>query len=177
VSGRIPVVDVQPAVDGGQYPAKAVVGERFVVSATVFREGHDAVNAEVVLTGPDGRTRPRVRLQPGSTGTDRWSATVSADVVGSWTLHVEAWGDPFATWRHDAGIKVPAGLDVELMLEEGARLFERAGRKGPKHPDRPLLLETARSLRDASRPGAPRSPGRAPTPASRPRPVSTSSSC
>ncbi|MDQ3450516.1 MAG: alpha-1,4-glucan--maltose-1-phosphate maltosyltransferase [Actinomycetota bacterium] len=153
MSGRIPIVDVQPAVDCGQYPAKAVVGERFVVSATVFREGHDAVNAEVVLTGPDGRTRPRVRLQPGRPGTDRWSAVVSADEVGSWTYHVEAWGDPFATWRHDAGIKVPASLDVELMLEEGARLFEQAAKKVPRQNGRELLLETARSLRDASRPG------------------------
>ena len=153
MSGRIPIVDVQPVVDCGQYAAKAVVGERFVVSATVFREGHDAVNADVVLTGPDGKARPRVRMQPGSPGTDRWSAVVSPDAVGNWTIHVEAWSDPFASWRHDAGIKVPAGLDVELMLEEGARLFERAGRKGPKHPGRELMLETSRSLRDASRPG------------------------
>ena len=52
--GRIPVLDVRPQVQHGRRPAKAVVGEAFEVSATVFREGHDAVAANVVLTGPDG---------------------------------------------------------------------------------------------------------------------------
>ena len=52
--GRIPVLDVRPCVDNGARPAKCVVDEEFPVTATVFREGHDAVNASVVLTDPDG---------------------------------------------------------------------------------------------------------------------------
>src|SRR6478735_7153547 len=48
--GRIPVLDVRPLVDCGRRPAKAVAGETFQVTATVFREGHDAVAANVVLT-------------------------------------------------------------------------------------------------------------------------------
>ena len=47
--GRIPVVDVQPVVAGGQRPAKAVTGESFEVSATVFREGHHMLGAAAVL--------------------------------------------------------------------------------------------------------------------------------
>jgi starch synthase (maltosyl-transferring) len=35
--GRIPITDISPVVDCGQWPAKAVAGETFVVSATVFR--------------------------------------------------------------------------------------------------------------------------------------------
>ncbi|MGW7299461.1 maltotransferase domain-containing protein, partial [Streptomyces sp. NPDC054829] len=56
--GRIPVRHVQPAVECGRRPAKAVVGETFLVSATVFREGHDAVAANVVLRDPLGRPGP-----------------------------------------------------------------------------------------------------------------------
>ena len=63
--GRIPVMDVSPVVEGGRYPAKATVGESFPVRATVFREGHDALNADVVLTGPDGVRRPWVRMTAG----------------------------------------------------------------------------------------------------------------
>ncbi|MCW2842123.1 MAG: alpha amylase, catalytic region, partial [Nocardioides sp.] len=55
--GRIPVMNVMPVVDLGRLPAKATVGEPFPVSATVFREGHDKLGAEVVLTGPDGSRR------------------------------------------------------------------------------------------------------------------------
>lgn len=59
--GRIPVLDVRPAVDCGARPAKAVVDEVFEISATVFREGHDALSAHVVLRDPKGRLRPPCR--------------------------------------------------------------------------------------------------------------------
>ncbi|NEV92083.1 DUF3416 domain-containing protein, partial [Streptomyces tendae] len=58
VVGRIPVLDVRPVVQRGRRPAKAVTGESFEVSATVFREGHDAVAANVVLKDPEGRPGP-----------------------------------------------------------------------------------------------------------------------
>ncbi|RSS08250.1 maltotransferase domain-containing protein, partial [Streptomyces sp. WAC00469] len=58
VVGRIPVRDVRPAVAGGRHPAKAVTGESFQVTATVFGEGHAAVAANVVLTDPEGRPGP-----------------------------------------------------------------------------------------------------------------------
>ncbi len=62
--GRIPVMDVKPLVDLGRQPAKATVGEPFPVSATIFREGHDQLGADVVLIGPDGVRRPPVRMAP-----------------------------------------------------------------------------------------------------------------
>ncbi|MFF0205309.1 maltotransferase domain-containing protein, partial [Streptomyces sp. NPDC005017] len=116
--GRIPVLDVRPVVQQGRRPAKAVTGEAFEVSATVFREGHDAVSANVVLTGPDGRTGAFTPLSELAPGTDRWGATVVADRPGAWTFTVEAWSDPVATWRHHARIKIPAGIDTGLVLEE-----------------------------------------------------------
>jgi starch synthase (maltosyl-transferring) len=48
------VLAVGPVVDCGRFRAKAVVGEPVPVTATVFREGHDAVAATAVLLGPDG---------------------------------------------------------------------------------------------------------------------------
>ena len=61
-------------------------------------------------------------------GTDRYGAEVTVTAEGLWHFQVEAWGDPIAHWRHDAAIKVPRGLESELMLAEGALLFERAAR-------------------------------------------------
>jgi starch synthase (maltosyl-transferring) len=123
--GRVPVTDVGPVVDGGARPAKSVVDEEFAVTATVFREGHDAVNATVVVTDPAGREQhqPMTRV---NAGLDRWSATISADRAGDWRYRVEGWSDPYGTWHHDAVIKIGANVDVDLMLEEGARVLERA---------------------------------------------------
>ncbi len=150
--GRIPVQDVSPAVDGGARPTKSVVGELFEVTATVFREGHDAVNATVVVTDPEGTQRhvPMRLLNP---GLDHWGAQLSADREGIWSYRVEGWSDPYGTWRHDASIKVGAGVDVELMLEEGARVLERARTEVSRPPEEDTLLAgAAAGLRDAERP-------------------------
>ncbi|MDQ0811087.1 starch synthase (maltosyl-transferring) [Streptomyces sp. B3I7] len=164
--GRIPVLDVAPVVLRGRRPAKAVVGEEFEISATVFREGHDAVAANVVLTDPEGRPGPWTPMRELAPGTDRWGARVSVPAEGRWRYRVEAWGDPVTTWRHHAGIKVPAGQDTELVLEEGARLHERAAEgiaAGIPEEDeeevgraRDVLRAAVAALRDTARPVASR---------------------
>ncbi|MFJ4869601.1 alpha-1,4-glucan--maltose-1-phosphate maltosyltransferase [Streptomyces sp. NPDC088757] len=153
--GRIPVLDVRPLVDCGRRPAKAVAGETFEVTATVFREGHDAVAANVVLRGPSGRPGPWIPMRELVPGTDRWGAEVTPDAEGSWTYAVESWSDPVATWRHAARIKIPAGIDSELVLAEGAELHERAAKGVPKKGGgREAVLAVADALRDPSRPAA-----------------------
>ncbi|MBC7269572.1 MAG: DUF3416 domain-containing protein, partial [Streptomyces sp.] len=155
--GRIPVLDVRPAVQRGRRPAKAVTGEEFEVSATVFREGHDAVAANVVLRDPEGRPGPWTPMRELSPGTDRWGATVTAGAPGRWTYTVEGWGDPVTTWRHHAQIKIPAGIDTDLVLEEGARLHERAAAGVPTADGlRATVLAVVDALRDESRPAASR---------------------
>ncbi|MFF0886586.1 alpha-1,4-glucan--maltose-1-phosphate maltosyltransferase [Streptomyces sp. NPDC003456] len=154
--GRIPVRDVRPAVEAGNRPAKAVVGETFEVTATVFREGHDAVAANVVLKDPEGRPGPWTPMRELAPGSDRWGAEVTPHAAGRWTFRVEAWSDPVATWRHAAGIKVPAGIDPGLVLEEGAELLERAAAGVPRDAGRGVLLDAAAALRDDTRPAAER---------------------
>ncbi len=154
--GRIPVVDVRPVVDCGRRPAKAVVGESFEVTATVFREGHDAVAANVVLRDPSGRSGPWTPMRELEPGTDRWGARVTPTSEGRWTYTVEAWSDPVATWRHVAGVKIPAGIDTELVLAEGALLHERAAAGVPKKDGRQTVLAAVDALRDAKRTAAAR---------------------
>ncbi|MGX4689738.1 alpha-1,4-glucan--maltose-1-phosphate maltosyltransferase [Streptomyces sp. JNUCC 63] len=154
--GRIPVLDVRPVVQHGRRPAKAVTGESFQISATVFREGHDAVAANVVLRDPEGRPGPWTPMRELAPGTDRWGATVTAGEPGLWTYTVEAWGDPVTTWRHHARIKIPAGLDTGLVLEEGARLYERAAAGVPEDDGRDVILAAVADLRDENQPAATR---------------------
>jgi starch synthase (maltosyl-transferring) len=134
VIGRIPILDVEPSVDCGRRPAKAVDGETFEVSATIFREGHGLIAAAVVLRDPARKASPLIPMRPLAPGTDRWGADVTVTSEGLWRFHVEAWADSIASWHHDAAIKIPAGQDVELMLTEGALLFERAARRIPQPP-------------------------------------------
>jgi starch synthase (maltosyl-transferring) len=153
MTGRIPITDVSPTVDAGAYPAKSSVGETFTIAATVFREGHDAVNANVVLTSPTGQTR-RMLMSPVGMGTDRWAVDVTLAEQGAWTFAVEGWSDPYGTWRHNAEIKVPAGIDVELMFAEGAAFFDRAAAGVPPavRVDRATLSDAAQALANGALP-------------------------
>ena len=121
------------------------------MSATVFREGHDAVACNVVVKRPDGARGPFLRMVPGAPGTDRWDADLPIDAEGSWSFVVEAWGDPLGTWWHDAPLKVDAGVDVEVVLEEGARLFDRAA-KGVPAERRSTVAAVAARLRGTAIP-------------------------
>ncbi|HET7303809.1 MAG TPA: alpha-1,4-glucan--maltose-1-phosphate maltosyltransferase [Segeticoccus sp.] len=150
--GRIPVLSVSPRVDCGSWPAKSVVHEEFGVSATVFREGHDAVNASLVLTAPDGTEQHRPMTLV-SAGLDHWVGRAGADRTGMWSFRVEGWSDPYRTWEHDASIKVAAEVDTALMLEEGARVLERAVAEVERTPAQAQVLRDAvTALRDGTRP-------------------------
>jgi starch synthase (maltosyl-transferring) len=152
--GRIPVMNVMPVVDLGRQAAKATVGEPFPVTATVFREGHDKLGAEVVLTDPAGVRRPPVRMRKHDDVPDHYEAWVTPDAEGPWTFEIHAWSDPVATWQHAAGLKIPAGVDVELMFTEGGLLLERvlAG-LAPGHDAEARILRGAHAAaQDTSRP-------------------------
>ena len=149
--GRIPVTEVFPVVEDGRIPAKAVEGELFPIRATVFREGHDRFGATAVLVRPDGTDGPSARMYEVGIGLDRYETHLLADTPGDWSFRVEAWSDPYATWVHDAEIKVHAGIDVELMLEEGARVLDRAAAM-PERPaaDAVVLRQAATEMRDTA---------------------------
>lgn len=136
----------------GEFPARAVVGEALPVAATVFREGHDAIGATVVVRDAGGKKAMTLRMQPGAKGTDEWLATVVLAQPGSYTFAIEAWSDPFSTWHHAVTVKIEAGQGSEDLandLETGARLFDQLAKSLPK-PERPRAVAAATGLRDTT---------------------------
>ncbi|GAA1813377.1 alpha-1,4-glucan--maltose-1-phosphate maltosyltransferase [Agromyces neolithicus] len=148
LAGRIPVTRLTPALPDDRWHPKAFEGEVVPFRATVFREGHDQVGAMLVITSPSGVER-RERMAPMAPGTDRWQAKMLLDEVGEWRWHVTGFDDEIATWRHDAALKIDAGVDVELMYEIGARLIDRAvAEKTRARATRTKLTALATALRD-----------------------------
>jgi starch synthase (maltosyl-transferring) len=139
VPGRVEIDNVQPVVSCGAYPAKAAVGEVVPVSAAVWREGHDAVAATLVVrylgprypqvtemrrikaveaperpvSAPAARVAERVKplLLPMTMGQEPYvfHGQFTPDRVGLWTFRVDGWGDPIHTWRHGLVAKLDAG--------------------------------------------------------------------
>jgi starch synthase (maltosyl-transferring) len=151
MTGRLGIDDVTPQVGCGRYPAKAVVGEHIPVSATVWRDGHDAVAATVVWRGPNDRVARQSRMASIGAGLDRYATVIVPDAEGGWTFRVDAWSDPWHTWQHAVEVKLAAGQDATDLandLETGARLLERVSRRPDRRADRALLIRAACALRD-----------------------------
>ena len=152
---RLGIDDVRPQISGRTLPAKAVVGEVVPVSALVWREGHDAVSATLVLISPSGE-QTRVPMQQEVYRPDYVHAVFIPREQGLWRFRVDAWSDPMATWRNAVEKKVAAGqTEAQLAndIAHGADLFAAAIAQTPS----PGVLEAARAtLLDASLPLAER---------------------
>ena len=139
--GRIPIRGLAPQQPEALWPAKAFRGEVVPFQATVFRDGHDLLGVQLVVTDPEGR-RTTYRMRPVAPGTDRWQADVLLPVAGEWSWQVRAFTDDWATWLHNAELKIPAGVDVELMITIGLQLLDRAGTRKIVNDARDLLADS-----------------------------------
>lgn len=164
--GRIEIDDVAPVVSCGAYPAKAVVGEVVPVSASVWREGHEALGATLVVRYL-GKSYPRAgvepipssvtpRSYPMSTGRthDVFHGQFAPDQVGLWSFRVDGWGDPLTSWHRSVTAKLDAGqseaeLNNDLLV--GAALLDRAAAEVPQAAQT-LLLTAASELRRSGDP-------------------------
>ncbi|MCW5983048.1 MAG: alpha-1,4-glucan--maltose-1-phosphate maltosyltransferase [Bryobacteraceae bacterium] len=145
---RVAIEGVKPEIDGGLYPIKRVSGEKVVVEADVFTDGHDAVSAAVLYRLDDEREWRRTPMR--FLGNDRWRGSFYVSELGRYHYTVEGWIEPFRTWRNDMVKRIEAGQDVAVDLLAGARLVEAAAEIADS-PDALRLREWAGALK---RPGA-----------------------
>jgi starch synthase (maltosyl-transferring) len=150
MTGRFPIAEITPTLACGEHPAKAVVGELVPIGAVSYREGHEALGCNVVWHGPDGMARPFTRMTPEVS--DRWHATIRPDAVGTWTFTVEAFSDPYLTWRDAVTKKIDAGQGTTELandLEIGATVLDRAAVPAEYAQD---VADAAAALRDETLP-------------------------
>ncbi len=145
--GRIPIRQLAPRQPENRWPAKSYLGEVVPFEATVFREGHGLIGAEVLLTRPDGQETAHPMRLVGA-GTDRWRAEVRSEQAGLHRYRVRAFADDWASWLHTATIKIGAGDDPELVFAMGAELLERVPGK--------IAADARAAFLDASAPAADR---------------------
>ena len=121
---RVVIENVTPQLDGGRHPIKRTLGESVVVEADLFADGHVTLSAVVKYRPEDGSEwseSPMTRRV-----NDRWSGEFTVTRLGGFLYTIEAWVDPFKTWREELRKKIAAGQNVEIELLGGAKLIEAA---------------------------------------------------
>lgn len=109
---------VSPAVNGGAFAAKHIVGKPLVIEADIFADGHDLLAAEVLWWSADEDERRIAKLT--HIANDRWRATLTPDRIGRHYFSVEAWRDEYGSLSHGLEVKHRAGIDVTVELTEAA---------------------------------------------------------
>jgi starch synthase (maltosyl-transferring) len=136
--GRVAIERVWPEVDGGRFAVKRAVADILTVEADIYCDGHDQIVTALQLRreGEAHWHETPMRL----VDNDRWRGEARLSDVGRYYYTVIAWRDLFASWRNEIGKKRAAGLPVELELEEGRLLVERALQgEGGDSDDRQVL--------------------------------------
>jgi len=153
-STRVAVEAVQP---GGDFPAKAVIGRDFTVSADIFADGHEVLAADLLWQPADASDWQRIPFR--KLTNDRWEARFRPDRIGLYRYAVEGWWDQWGTYIHDLQAKVEAGQDVMLEIQEGNQLTKAAlGRADATTADVLLSPDLAAAMQQADpRPFAARS--------------------
>ncbi|RUT34843.1 alpha-1,4-glucan--maltose-1-phosphate maltosyltransferase [Arsenicitalea aurantiaca] len=121
---RIAIEGIDPEIDGGRFPAKAVVGQPATIEADIFPDGHEVIDA-ALLTRPKG-TESWTETPFAILVNDRWRAEFTFPENRMYEFTIIAWRDLYATWRKEVMKKHAAGLDITLELEEGRQIIESA---------------------------------------------------
>jgi starch synthase (maltosyl-transferring) len=148
---RIQIQYPAPAVDGGRYPAKRLVGDAVTVSADIFRDGHDILRAVVRYRGPGDRRWRESPMRQVDAQRDgvRWEGELEVDRQGRWQYSVEAWSDPFATWRDELERKIAAEQhDLASEISEGLVIVRGALERAGSKEDRALLEHALATIED-----------------------------
>jgi starch synthase (maltosyl-transferring) len=173
VNGRSRVVieEVAPQVDAGRHPVCRIIGDDVEVTAAIFGDGHDQVNAQLLYRRLNER---RWRVTPmAAVNNDIWTGTFKVDKLGSWQFTIIGWVDHFVTWESDLRKRLAAQEDpllvtvppdptpatgpgmnvgavagaqnIPLALRTGAILVKQAAGRASGN-DAKRLLEASRSL-------------------------------
>jgi starch synthase (maltosyl-transferring) len=142
---RVVIESVVPEIDAGAFPVKRTTGERLVVSADIFTDGHDEISAVLRFRKEGEQEWREVSMKP--LFNDRWEGGFSVEEIGLWHYTIQARVDRFRTWKKDLQKKWGAGQDVGVDLEIGAGLVDKTA-EGIPQEDAKTLRAFANSLRE-----------------------------
>ena len=143
---RVIVEHVEPQINGGQFPIKRVVGEKVIVKAHIFSDGHDRIQAELLHRTEADKARKSTQMS--YTVNDEWEGAFEIPELKSYYYTVRAWLDRFGTWQEDLRKKVAAGQKVKVDLMTGSQILDEASSRA-EGVDARELEQLARKFRQA----------------------------
>lgn len=148
---RVIISNVKPQVELGKFAAKTVHNEPIEISADIFSDGHDEIDASVLVKHESDKAWTELSMK--HVLNDRWTATLEPDKLGLYTFRVQAWIDHFTTWKMGLKKKHEANQDIHVELLIGSEILEKAA-KNVSGVNKKQLLKWGQDLRNESNNGS-----------------------
>lgn len=145
---RVIISNVKPVVEGGNYPAKAVIGDTISFSADVFGDGHDAIAASLYLRNAADEQVQELPLV--FQINDYWTVEHTFTEMGKHSFWIEGWEDHYTNWKKGLKKKFDAGQDIAVEIQIGLLLLEKAITALPEHAS--AIQDWAQRLEQAATP-------------------------
>ena len=149
--GRVRVIieAVSPEVDGGRFPAKRSIGDKVLVEADIFTDGHDSIAAVLLFKHANETAWHETPLLP--LVNDRWHSEFTVAELGRYSFTVHAWVDHWETWRRDLQKRIKADTDTPVDFLIGADLIQAAALRAPKaHAEQLVAFARKLQLKEGS---------------------------
>lgn len=147
---RVSIDNVTPQIDCGNYPIKRIVNERIEITADIFGDGHDKVDAVLLYRQKvKGKTKERSWEEKPMEfeGNDHWICSFEAPETGFYEYTIEGWVDHFKTWQYGLKKKFDDGQPIKTELLIGAQMIEEAVARA-KAPQKKKLNSWVKELRE-----------------------------
>jgi starch synthase (maltosyl-transferring) len=133
---RVVIEHVKPEIDGGRFPIKRVVGEKVIVSADIFADGHDSISARLLYRKQKDREWKEAPMR--FIENDRWKGEFVVEEIGVYHYTVEGWVDHFKTWQRDLKKRFDSGQDLKGDLRIGVEYLKETSEKVSKEEKKKL---------------------------------------
>jgi starch synthase (maltosyl-transferring) len=114
---QLVICNIKPGIHHGLYPIKRVVGDTIIVQADIFTEGHQHIGANLLWRKQKSREWTPVPMH--QIGNDQWEAAFTPEGVGFFEYTIEAWSDPFSTWKEEVIKKIESDVFTPIDLDSG----------------------------------------------------------
>ena len=147
---RVVIEQVKPQLDCGQFFIKRCVDDWVDLTAHVFADGHDLLQAVVLVKHKDQAEEVReIPLQ--HIINDEFEAHFKVEKQGFYTYQVQAWIDHPLNWQSGITKKIDSNVYVKSELLEGIDYLEPIFHKDISQEERDFLDRAKNAFSDESR--------------------------
>jgi starch synthase (maltosyl-transferring) len=142
---RIVIENIRPEINNGAFHIKRVIGEKVIVEADIFSDGHDEISAILLYRKENQQEWNEVRMK--FIENDRWRGEFVVEEIGRYVYTIISWVDHFRTWQRDLIKKFGAGQDIGPDINMGIEYIVAASGRA-SHVDQERLQEFCQLFSD-----------------------------